>query len=90
MSDLGFDQLGLMISSLDATHDACHIRISELRRQMDIACGQGHITLREWRTLLDRSGKVLDGKIGNPWKVSYHTGRSMMECEARLRRLMGK
>lgn len=54
MSDLGFDQLGLMISSLDATHDACHIRISELRRQMDIACGQGHITLREWRTLLDR------------------------------------
>jgi mannose/cellobiose epimerase-like protein (N-acyl-D-glucosamine 2-epimerase family) len=43
----------------------------------------------EWRTLLDREGNVLDGKIGNPWKVAYHTGRSMIECEARLRRLTG-
>ena len=54
MSDMGFDQLGLMVGRLDATHDACHIRKGELRRQMDIACGQGHISLREWRTLLDR------------------------------------
>ena len=54
MSDMGFDQLGLMISSLDARHDAFDVRIGELRRQMDIACGQGHISLREWRMLLDR------------------------------------
>jgi len=45
----------------------------------------------EWRILLDRSGKnVLDGNIGNAWKVCYHTGRSMIECEARLRRLIAR
>ena len=58
MSAMGFDQLGLMISSLDARHDACDVRIGELRRQMDIACGQGHISLREWRMLLDRISLV--------------------------------
>ena len=41
----------------------------------------------EWRTLLDRFGKPLDPNIGNPWKVSYHTGRSMLECRERLMRL---
>jgi mannobiose 2-epimerase len=43
----------------------------------------------EWRTLLDRFGKPLDPNIGNPWKVSYHTGRSMVECRERLMRLLG-
>ncbi len=38
----------------------------------------------EWRTLVSRHGAVLDGNIGNPWKVSYHTGRSMLECAQRL------
>lgn len=42
----------------------------------------------EWRTLLDRKGKPLDPKIGNPWKVSYHTGRSMIECVERLEKLL--
>ena len=41
----------------------------------------------EWRTLLDRKGEILDENIGNPWKVSYHTGRSSMECVARLKKL---
>lgn len=41
----------------------------------------------EWRTLLDRFGKPLDANIGNPWKVSYHTGRAMLECSQRLQRL---
>lgn len=40
--------------------------------------------LGEWHTLLDREGNILDANIGNPWKVSYHTGRSAMECAARL------
>lgn len=44
----------------------------------------------EWNTLLDRQGKVLDGNIGNPWKVSYHTGRSAMECADRLAKLASK
>jgi mannobiose 2-epimerase len=43
----------------------------------------------EWRTLLDRQGKPIDPNIGNPWKVAYHTGRSMLECRERLQRLSG-
>ncbi|MBM4148886.1 MAG: N-acylglucosamine 2-epimerase [Lentisphaerae bacterium] len=42
----------------------------------------------EWRTLLDRRGQSLDPNIGNDWKVSYHSGRAMCECQSRLRRLM--
>jgi len=42
----------------------------------------------EWRRLLDRDGKVIDGNIGNEWKVAYHSGRSMVECEKRLNKLM--
>ena len=42
----------------------------------------------EWRTLLTRSGKPIDPNIGNPWKVAYHTGRSMLESRERLRRLL--
>lgn len=44
----------------------------------------------EWRTLLDRTGAPIDANIGNPWKVSYHTGRAMMECKERLTRLLTK
>ena len=44
----------------------------------------------EWRRLLDRDGKVIDGSIGNEWKVAYHSGRSMMECDKRLQKLMKK
>lgn len=54
MPNMGFDQLGLMIGRLDPTDDACNVRISELLRQMDMSCHQGDITLREWRSLLDR------------------------------------
>jgi mannobiose 2-epimerase len=42
----------------------------------------------EWRTLLNRQGQALDPNIGNPWKVAYHTGRSMLECVTRLKRLV--
>ncbi len=43
----------------------------------------------EWRTLLARDGSPLDANIGNPWKVSYHTGRAMIECKERLEGLLG-
>lgn len=43
----------------------------------------------EWRTLLDRKGEPLDGNIGNPWKVCYHSGRSMVECIQLLRDMIG-
>lgn len=42
----------------------------------------------EWRRLLDREGNVTDGNIGNEWKVAYHSGRSMLECEKRLKKLI--
>jgi mannobiose 2-epimerase len=42
----------------------------------------------EWRRLLGREVKVIDGNIGNEWKVGYHSGRSMIECERRLRELI--
>jgi mannobiose 2-epimerase len=38
----------------------------------------------EWRTLLDRQGSPIDPKIGNPWKVVYHSGRSLLESVNRL------
>jgi mannobiose 2-epimerase len=41
----------------------------------------------EWRVLLDREGQPIDSNVGNPWKVAYHSGRSMIECIKRLRRL---
>ena len=41
----------------------------------------------EWRTLLDRRGRPIDPKIGNPWKVAYHSGRATLECVTRLARL---
>jgi mannobiose 2-epimerase len=44
----------------------------------------------EWRVLLDRSGNVIDGNVGNDWKVSYHTGRALLECVTRLERLKGR
>lgn len=44
----------------------------------------------EWRVLLDRMGKPLDTDVGTDWKVSYHTGRAMCECQMRLRRLLDK
>ena len=44
----------------------------------------------EWRRLLDRDGNVIDGNIGNEWKVAYHSGRSMMECDYRLKKLIKK
>lgn len=43
----------------------------------------------EWRTLLDRKGETIDGNIGNPWKVCYHSGRSMVECIELLRTMIG-
>jgi mannobiose 2-epimerase len=39
----------------------------------------------EWRTLVSRDGEtVIDGDLGNPWKVAYHTGRALTESVDRL------
>jgi mannobiose 2-epimerase len=42
----------------------------------------------EWRTLLNREGQAIDAKIGNPWKVAYHSGRATLESYTRLQRLI--
>ena len=42
----------------------------------------------EWHTLLNREGQILDPRLGNPWKVSYHTGRALLECVRRLEDLL--
>ena len=44
--------------------------------------------LGEWRTLLDRQGNSIDSKIGNPWKVSYHSGRGLLESVNRLQNII--
>jgi len=44
----------------------------------------------EWRVLLDRQGRVLDGDVGNDWKAVYHTGRALLECIDHLERLAGR
>lgn len=36
--------------------------------------------LGEWRSLVSRRGKVIDGFSGQPWKDGYHAGRSLSEC----------
>lgn len=42
----------------------------------------------EWRTLVSRDGQnPIDGNLGNPWKVAYHTGRALTESVDRLRSL---
>jgi hypothetical protein len=66
MPKMGFDQLGLMVARLDSSHDACNVRISEIRRLMDLSCDQSHITLREWRCLLDRIALVQSGNAEAP------------------------
>ncbi|MGW8249536.1 MAG: AGE family epimerase/isomerase [Anaerolineales bacterium] len=40
--------------------------------------------LGEWRTLLAEDGSPIDAKLGNPWKVCYHSGRALDECLRRL------
>ncbi len=41
----------------------------------------------EWRQLADANGNILIGDLGNLWKGMYHTGRAVLECLERLRRL---
>jgi mannobiose 2-epimerase len=44
----------------------------------------------EWRMLLSREGAPLVTDLANEWKVAYHTGRAMLECENRLAKILQK
>ncbi len=48
-----------------------------------------HPRFGEWRVRTDRAGRMLDGDLGNPWKVAYHTGRGALESIRRLDVLLG-
>lgn len=62
----------------DGRHAEAFLRVWDFARRHFVApCG-------EWRVLLDRSGHVLDGDVGNDWKAVYHTGRAALECVERL------
>lgn len=47
-----------------------------------------HHEVGEWFPLFDRSNKLLWDYMGHAWKINYHTVRSMIECEARLLRIV--
>lgn len=55
---LDYRQLESMLHALDASSPDCRAAIGELRRQMDIACDIGSITLQQWRVLLDKTAVV--------------------------------
>jgi hypothetical protein len=38
---------------------------------------------------VDREGRPIDAALGHAWKISYHTVRSMIQVERRLRALAG-
>lgn len=71
-------------ASGDEAHAGAFLNVWNFARRHFIApCG-------EWRVLLDRAGRVLDGDVGNDWKVCYHTGRAALECAQRLGRMAAK
>jgi len=43
----------------------------------------------EWYPLLDEHNNRLWDYMGHAWKINYHTVRSMIQCEARLKRILG-
>jgi hypothetical protein len=59
---LDCQQLESMLLALDPSLPGCRVQITELRRQMDIACDNGSITLQQWRGLLDKTAGV-QGKL---------------------------
>jgi hypothetical protein len=48
-----------------------------------------HPRFGEWCVRTDRTGRLVDGDLGNPWKVAYHTGRGALESIRRLDALLG-
>lgn len=58
----------------DARHAEAFLNVWDFARRHFVApCG-------EWRVLLDRAGRPIDGHVGNDWKAVYHTGRAALEC----------
>jgi len=43
-----------------------------------------HHSVGEWRPLLTRTGAVIKGDMGDPWKSAYHTARALYESLKRI------
>ena len=68
----------------DERYAAAFLNVWSFAQQYFVApCG-------EWRVLLGRTGSVIDGHVGNDWKVAYHTGRALLECVERLEGIGGE
>jgi len=48
-----------------------------------------HHKVGEWFPLLDENNNVVWDYMGHAWKINYHTVRSMIQSEARLREICG-
>ena len=42
----------------------------------------------EWYPLIGPSNELIWDYMGHPWKINYHSVRSMIECERRLGELV--
>lgn len=79
-----------LVGFLDAYEQLGDVRYAEAFLQnwkFDTAYMINH-EVGEWRQLLKEDGTVIIPQIGNPWKAMYHSGRSMMECSLRLKRIL--
>lgn len=82
----------VLVGYLDAYErlgDEKYLEAFELTWNFDYKYMINH-ELGEWRQLLDKEGNAIIDDLGNPWKGIYHTGRSMLECKARLEKLISK
>jgi mannobiose 2-epimerase len=59
------------------------VKIWQFAKDFMIVDGVG-----EWRMLVDKLGKPIVTDLANEWKVAYHTGRAMLECNKRLSQLI--
>ena len=49
-----------------------------------------HPELKEFYQLVDKTGNVMVGDLGNPWKACYHSGRAILECMMRIGQILEK
>ena len=59
------------------------VKIWQFAKDFMIVDGVG-----EWRMLVDKHGEPIVTDLANEWKVAYHTGRAMLECNMRLAQLI--
>ncbi len=51
-------ELEAAISKLDHTSYGCRLQIADIRRQMDVSCDRGVISLYQWRSMMEALGEI--------------------------------